>query len=50
VTGTVASFTDRELRDAVARFARALAAQGVERGERVIVYMADGAESVCFVT
>jgi propionyl-CoA synthetase len=39
VTGTIASFTYRELRDAVARFAGALAAQGVERGDRVIVYM-----------
>jgi propionyl-CoA synthetase len=39
VTGTKAVFTYRELRDAVARFAGALAAQGVERGDRVIVYM-----------
>jgi propionyl-CoA synthetase len=39
VTDSVASFTYRELRDAVARFAGALAAQGVERGDRVIVYM-----------
>src|SRR5437762_10628590 len=39
VTGTVASFTYRELRDAVALFAGALAAEGVERGDRVIVYM-----------
>jgi propionyl-CoA synthetase len=39
VTDTVASFTYRELRDAVARFAGALAAQGVEHGDRVIVYM-----------
>jgi propionyl-CoA synthetase len=39
VTDTVASFTYRELRDAVARFAGALRAQGVERGDRVIVYM-----------
>ncbi len=39
VTDTVASFTYRELRDAVAHFAGALAAQGVERGDRVIVYM-----------
>jgi propionyl-CoA synthetase len=38
-TGTAASFSYRELRDAVARFAGALAAQGVERGDRVIVYM-----------
>src|SRR5712691_1191630 len=39
VTGTVATYSYRELRDAVARFAGALAAQGVERGDRVIVYM-----------
>src|SRR5580765_2552477 len=39
VTGTTSTFTYRELRDAVARFAGALAAQGVERGDRVIVYM-----------
>jgi propionyl-CoA synthetase len=39
VTDTLASYTYRELRDEVARFAGALAAQGVERGDRVIVYM-----------
>src|ERR671930_156397 len=39
VTDTVATFTYRELRDAVAHFAGALAAQGVEHGDRVIVYM-----------
>jgi propionyl-CoA synthetase len=39
VTDTIATFTYRQLRDAVARFAGALAAQGVERGDRVIVYM-----------
>jgi propionyl-CoA synthetase len=39
VTDTVATFTYRELRDAVARFAGALATQGVESGDRVIVYM-----------
>jgi propionyl-CoA synthetase len=39
VTDTVATFTYRELRDEVARFAGALAAQGVDRGDRVIVYM-----------
>jgi propionyl-CoA synthetase len=39
VTDTIATFTYRELRDAVARFAGALAAQGVERGDRVIIYM-----------
>src|SRR6266516_5094622 len=39
VTDTVATLTYRELRDEVARFAGALAAQGVVRGDRVIVYM-----------
>jgi propionyl-CoA synthetase len=39
VTSRAAAFTYRELRDAVARFAGALVAQGVERGDRVIVYM-----------
>jgi propionyl-CoA synthetase len=39
VTGTKTTFTYRELRDEVARFAGALAAQGVERGDRVVVYM-----------
>ena len=39
VTGTTATFTYRRLRDAVAGFAGALAAAGVERGDRVIVYM-----------
>jgi propionyl-CoA synthetase len=39
VTGTTGAFTYRELRDAVARFAGALAAEGVGRGDRVIVYM-----------
>jgi len=39
VTGTQRTFTYRELRDAVARFAGALAAEGVGRGDRVIVYM-----------
>jgi len=39
VTAKTAAFTYRELRDLVARFAGALAAQGVERGDRVIVYM-----------
>lgn len=39
VTGTVQSFTYRELLDEVARFAGALRRQGVEKGDRVIVYM-----------
>jgi propionyl-CoA synthetase len=39
VTGTTTSFTYRELCDAVARFAGVLVAQGVERGDRVVIYM-----------
>ena len=39
VTDTKATYTYRELRDEVARFAGALAAQGVERGDRVVIYM-----------
>ena len=39
VTATKGTFTYRELRDAVARFAGALVAEGVGRGDRVIVYM-----------
>src|SRR5947199_1958122 len=39
VTGAKKTFTYRELRDAVAEFAGALRVRGVERGDRVIVYM-----------
>jgi propionyl-CoA synthetase len=39
VTGTVARLTYRELHDRVARFAGALLARGVVRGERVVIYM-----------
>ena len=39
VTGTVRTFSFRELRDEVARFAGALAARGVARGDRVVLYM-----------
>jgi len=39
VTGTVQSWTFRELRDRVARFAGALAGQGVGKGDRVLIYM-----------
>jgi len=39
VTGQVRRFTYDELRGAVARFAGALVAQGVGRGDRVIIYM-----------
>ncbi|MCB1762987.1 MAG: propionyl-CoA synthetase [Gammaproteobacteria bacterium] len=39
VTGTKKRFTYAELTETVAKFAGALAAQGVSRGDRVIVYM-----------
>jgi propionyl-CoA synthetase len=39
LTGTISSFTYRELRDRVALFAGALRAQGVAKGERVVIYM-----------
>ncbi|MFO1081765.1 MAG: propionyl-CoA synthetase [Reyranellaceae bacterium] len=39
VTGTKKTYSYRELRDAVARLAGVLAAQGVAKGDRVIVYM-----------
>ena len=39
VTGEIRRFTYRELRDQVARFAGALRAQGVEKGDRVLIYM-----------
>ena len=39
VTHTVKRFTFRELKNAVARVAGALRDQGVERGDRVIIYM-----------
>ena len=39
VTGVVRRFTYRALHDEVARLAGALQAQGVERGDRVIIYM-----------
>ncbi|KJS32667.1 MAG: propionyl-CoA synthetase [Desulfatitalea sp. BRH_c12] len=39
VTGTIRTYTYGELRDIVARFAGVLAAQGVEKGDRVIIYM-----------
>jgi propionyl-CoA synthetase len=46
VTGTKASFTYRELRDRVAQLAGAIAAQGVGKGDRVIIYMAMMPEAV----
>ena len=39
VTQTLRTFTYLELRDEVARFAGALRRQGVEKGDRVIIYM-----------
>src|SRR5918993_3376284 len=39
VTATVDTFTYRELLDQVARFAGVLVAQGVQKGDRVIIYM-----------
>jgi propionyl-CoA synthetase len=46
VTGTVRAFTYFELRDEVARFAGALRRQGVEKGDRVIIYMPAVPEAV----
>jgi len=39
VTDTIKTFSYRELRDKVAKFAGVLAAQGVGKGDRVIIYM-----------
>ena len=39
VTNTVEKYTYSELRDSVAKFAGILAAQGVSKGDRVLVYM-----------
>jgi propionyl-CoA synthetase len=39
VTGTVRSYTYRELHDDVALFAGALRRQGISKGDRVIIYM-----------
>ena len=39
VTNQIQTFTYRELRDRVARFAGALALQGVAKGDRVVIYM-----------
>lgn len=39
VTDTVKTFTYRELREAVAKFAGALRNKGVKKGDRVIIYM-----------
>jgi propionyl-CoA synthetase len=39
VTDTIKTFTYSQLRDEVATFAGALAAQGVDKGDRVLIYM-----------
>jgi propionyl-CoA synthetase len=39
VTGVIKTFTYRQLLDEVARFAGVLAARGVSKGDRVIIYM-----------
>jgi propionyl-CoA synthetase len=39
VTDTIKTFTYSQLRDEVAKFAGALAAQGVTKGDRVLIYM-----------
>ena len=39
VTDTIQKYTYNELRDETAKFAGALAAQGVQKGDRVILYM-----------
>jgi propionyl-CoA synthetase len=39
VTNTIRTYTYKELRDAVALFAGALVNQGVQKGDRVIIYM-----------
>jgi acyl-coenzyme A synthetase/AMP-(fatty) acid ligase len=39
VTGTKKQYTYRELRDEVARFAGVLRGQGIDKGDRVIIYM-----------
>ena len=46
VTGTVRSFTYVELRDEVARLAGAIAPLGVQKGDRVIIYMPAVPEAV----
>ncbi|WP_296060254.1 propionyl-CoA synthetase [uncultured Amphritea sp.] len=46
VTDTRQRYTYSELRDAVAKFAGVLKAQGVEKGDRVVIYMPMIAEAV----
>ena len=47
VTDTVRRFTYRELQDQVARFAGVLAGLGVDKGDRVLIYMPMVPETVC---
>ena len=46
ITGVIERFTYRELRDRVARVAGVLAEAGVEKGDRVLVYMPMAPEAV----
>jgi Acetyl-coenzyme A synthetase N-terminus/AMP-binding enzyme len=46
LTDTAKGYTYRELRDEVARFAGALRRLGVERGDRVVIYMPNVPEAV----
>lgn len=46
VTNTIRNFTTLELRDKVAKLAGALQAQGIAKGDRVIIYMAMTPEAV----
>lgn len=46
VTQTVRQYTNTELRDRVAKLAGALKAHGVQKGDRVIIYMAMTPEAV----
>jgi propionyl-CoA synthetase len=39
VTNTIKTYTYQQLRDEVARFAGVLAAQGAQKGDRIIIYM-----------
>ena len=39
ITGVIKTYTFSELQDAVARFAGVLAGQGVQKGDRVLIYM-----------
>ncbi|MCP4372667.1 MAG: propionyl-CoA synthetase, partial [Deltaproteobacteria bacterium] len=45
VTNTIKKYTYKELRDEVAKFAGALASLGVQKGDRVLIYMPMIAES-----